>query len=244
MELGPRIIFRIGSVPISETVCFSVIISVIILIFAFRATRRMQTVPRGTQLVGEVLVGFVYKMVKDVMGDVSDKFAPYCGTLIVFLGFGSMLGLIDLRPITADLNCTFPLALVTFILIHYNAVRVQTAKGYIKELSSPYPFMLPLNIISDSMFPVTLACRIFGNILAGVILMSLVYSGLETASAALVNVFVEGEISKEAVVPFFQIGWPLILNFWFDIFEPILQAYIFTMLTMVFIDNGRHPVES
>ena len=244
MELGPRIILKIGNIPISETVCWSVIVSLAILLFAFLATRKMQTVPHGAQLAGEVIVGFVYKMVKDVMGDVSEKFTPYCGTLLLFLGLGSMLGLLDLRPVTSDLNCTFPLALVTFIMVHYNAVRAQTAVGYIKELSSPYPFMLPLNIISDSMFPVTLACRIFGNILAGVILMSLVYSGLQTASAALVNVFAGGAVARDSVIPFFQIGWPLVLNFWFDMFVPILQAYIFTMLTMVFIDNGRHPVES
>ena len=92
--------------------------------------------------------------------------------------------------------------------------------------------MLPLNIISDCMFPVTLACRIFGNILAGVIIMTLVYGGLKTLSTMMIP------------VPFLQIAFPLPLNFWFDMFEPILQAYIFTMLTMVFIDNGRHPVES
>ncbi|MCQ2545826.1 MAG: F0F1 ATP synthase subunit A [Clostridia bacterium] len=232
MELGPRVIFSIGPVDVTETVCFGWIISICILIFAYFATRRMTQVPRGAQGVGELLVGFVYNMVKDVMGDVSEKFAPYIGTLIVFLGMGSMLGLLELRPITADLNCTAPLALVTFILIHYNAVKAQTAVGYIKELSSPYAFMLPLNIISESMFPVTLACRIFGNILAGVIIMSLVYSGLKTLSLIL------------APIPFLQIAIPLPLNFWFDMFEPILQAYIFCMLTMVFIDNGRHPVES
>lgn len=244
MELGPRIIFRIGSVEISETVCFSILVSIAILIFAYFATRKMETIPHGAQLVGEILVGFIYNMVKDIMGDVSDRFAPYCGTLIVFLGLGSMLGLLDLRPITSDLNCTFPLAIVTFILIHYNAIRAQTLKGYIKELSSPYAFMLPLNIISESIFPVTLACRIFGNILAGVILMSLVYSALQTASGALVNAFAGGTFDASTIIPFFQIGWPLLLNFWFDIFEPILQAYIFTMLTMVFIDNGRHPIEA
>ena len=232
MELGPRVIFSVGPVDVTETVCFGWIISICILIFAYFATRKMTQVPHGAQGVGELLVGFVYDMVKDVMGDVSEKFAPYIGTLIVFLGFGSMLGLLELRPITADLNCTAPLALVTFILIHYNAVKAQTAVGYIKELSSPYAFMLPLNIISESMFPVTLACRIFGNILAGVIIMSLVYGGLETLSSLL------------APIPFFQIAIPLPLNFWFDMFEPILQAYIFCMLTMVFIDNGRHPVES
>lgn len=232
MELGPRVIFSIGPVDVTETVCFGWIISIIILIFAYFATKKMTQVPRGAQGVGELLVGFVYDMVKDVMGDVSEKFAPYIGTLIVFLGMGSMLGILELRPITADLNCTAPLALITFIMIHYNAVKAQTAVGYIKELSSPYAFMLPLNIISETMFPVTLACRIFGNILAGVIIMSLVYSGLKTLSLLL------------APIPFLQIALPLPLNFWFDMFEPILQAYIFCMLTMVFIDNGRHPVES
>ena len=232
MELGPRVIFSIGPVNITETVCFAWILSILILVFAFVSTRNLQKIPKGSQNVAELLVGFIYKMVKDVMGDVSEKFTPYIGTLIVFLGAGSMLGLLDLRPITADLNCTGPLALVTFVMIHYNAVKVQTAKGYIKELASPYAFMLPLNIISDSMFPVTLACRIFGNILAGVIIMGLVYSGLKTLSLHLIP------------IPFLQIALPLPLNFWFDMFEPILQAYIFCMLTMVFIDNGRHPVES
>ena len=232
MELGPRVIFSIGPVNVTESVCFAWILSILILIFAFVATRNLQKIPKGSQNVAELLVEFIYKMVKDVMGDVSEKFTPYIGTLIVFLGAGSMLGILDLRPITADLNCTVPLAIVTFIMIHYNAIKVQTAKGYIKELSSPYAFMLPLNIISDTMFPVTLACRLFGNILAGVIIMGLVYSGLKTLSLHLIP------------IPFLQIALPLPLNFWFDMFEPILQAYIFCMLTMVFIDNGRHPVES
>lgn len=232
MELGPRVIFSIGPVNVTETVCFGWVISIVILIFAFFATRNMQKIPKGVQNVGELLVGFIYNFVKDVMGDVSEKFAPYIGTLIMFLGLGSMLGILDLRPITADLNCTVPLALVTFILIHYNAIKAQTFPGYMKEMASPYAFMWPLNLISECMFPVTLACRIFGNILAGVIVMSLIYGALETFSEALLP------------IPFLQIAIPLPLNLWFDIFEPILQAYIFCMLTMVFIDNGRHPVES
>ncbi|MDO4518002.1 MAG: F0F1 ATP synthase subunit A [Bacillota bacterium] len=232
MQLGPRVIFSIGPVNITETVCFAWCISILIILFAFIATRKMETIPKGAQNVAEMIVEFIYGMVKGVMGDVSERFAPYIGTLIIFLGMGSMLGILDLRPITADLNCTVPAALVTFVLIHYNAVKAQTARGYIRELSSPYPFMLPLNIMSDCMFPVTLALRIFGNILAGVIIMALIYGGLETLS----HVF--------TALPIFQIALPLPLNFWFDLFEPILQAYIFCMLTMVFIDNGRHPAES
>ena len=232
MEVGPRIIFKVMGENVTETVVFGWCISIVILIFAFCATRNMQRIPKGAQLVGELLVGFIYNMVKDAMGDISEKFTPYMGTLIVFLGFGSMLGLLDLRPITADLNCTAPLALVSFIMIHYNSIRARGFIGYNKHMASPYLWMWPLNLMSECMFPITLACRIFGNILAGVIIMTLVYGGLKTLSTALIP------------IPFLQIAFPLPLNFWFDMFEPILQAYIFTMLTMVFIDNGRHPVES
>lgn len=231
MELGPRVIFSIGPVNVTETVCFAWIVSLIIIVLALVSTRKLNRVPTGAQNVAEILVEFMYKTVKDIMGDVSEKFTPYIGTLVTFLALGSMLGILDLRPITADLNCTAPLALISFVLIHYNAMRAQTVRGYIHELSSPYKFMLPLNIMSESMFPITLALRIFGNILAGVIIMSLIYTALEALSYAL------------APIPIFQILLPLPLNLWFDLFEPVLQAYIFIMLTMVFIDNGRHPNE-
>ena len=88
MELGPRVIFSIGPVQVTETVCFAWILSILILIFVFVATRNLQKIPKGSQNVAELLVEFIYKMVKDVMGDVSEKFTPYIGTLIVFLGAG------------------------------------------------------------------------------------------------------------------------------------------------------------
>ncbi len=232
MELGPRILFTIGSVNVTETVVFAAIISLLIVVFAFLATRKMERVPKGFQAVGELIVGTIYKMVGDTMGKENLRFAPYMGTLILFLGVGSCLGLFDIRPITADLNTTVPLALISFVMIHYNAVRAQSALGYMKHLASPYAFMFPMNILSDSVFPITLACRIFGNILAGVIIMTLLYGALSSASSAL-----------GSAVPFLIIALPLPLNFFFDMFEPVLQAYIFVMLTMVFTSNVMHVDE-
>ena len=232
MELGPRILFYVGDIGVTETVVYAWIISVLILVFAFFATRKLERYPKRCQAVAELIVETVYKMVIDAMGKEGSRFAPYIGTLVLFLAFGSCLGLLDLRPVTADLNCTAPLALVSFIIIHYNAIRAQTARGYIKHLSSPYPFMLPLNIMSDLMFPITLACRIFGNILAGVIVMSLLFTALESFSEAV-----------GTHIPFLIIALPLPLNFFFDMFEPALQAFIFVMLTMVFTSNGMHASE-
>lgn len=233
MELGPKIFAKLGDTPIiTETVVWGWIFSILILVFAFLATRNMQRIPKGFQAVAEWIVEFVYKMVIDVMEDVGERFAPYIGTLLIFLVPGSMLGLLDCRPLAADLNCTAPLAIVSFIMIHYNAIKVKTAKGYLKELSSPYAFMLPMNILSDSMFPITLAMRLFGNLLAGVIVMTLVYNGLESLSAMC-----------GSFIPFFQLIIPLPLNGFFDMFEPVLQGYIFVMLTMVFTANGRKVEE-
>ena len=232
MEVGPRIIFKILGQNVTETVIFGWIISIAILIFAFCATRNMQRVPKGAQLVGELLVGFIYDMVHDAMDELTDRFTPYMGTLIVFLGLGSMLGLLELRPITADLNCTAPLALISFIMIHYNSIKARGFIGYNKHMASPYLWMWPLNLLSECMFPITLACRIFGNIFAGVIVMTLVYGALASFSHML-----------GSFIPFLQIAIPLPLNFWFDRFEPVLQAYIFTMLTMVYIYNGTRVEE-
>jgi F0F1-type ATP synthase, subunit a len=227
MQLGPRVIFSIGNVYITETVCFALIISLLILLFCWRSVRNLQTVPHGCQAVAEWLVDLIYNWTEGAMGKENLKFAPYIGTLACFLGLGSMLGLLDLRPITADLNTTVPLALVTFILIHGNGNRVHGAGGYAKKLGSPYAFMFPLNCISDAVFPVTLACRLFGNIFAGMVVMSLTYNGLANLSAKL-----------GSSIPFFQIFIPLPLNFFFDMFEPILQTFVFCMLTMVFTANA------
>jgi F-type H+-transporting ATPase subunit a len=232
MELGPKILGHLGPIPITETVVWGWIFSVLILAFAFLSTRKMQRIPKGLQGVAEWIVEFVYNMVRDVMGEAGERFAPYMGTLLIFLIPGSMLGLLDCRPLAADLNCTAPLAIVSFVMIHYNAVKAKTAKGYIKELSSPFAFMLPMNIISDSMFPVTLAMRLFGNLLAGVIVMTLIYHGLEHLSTMI-----------GSPLPFFQLIIPLPLNAFFDMFEPVLQGYIFVMLTMVFTSNARQVEE-
>lgn len=223
----------IGNVPVTETVCFAFIVSLVILLFCWLAVRNLQTVPHGAQAVAELLVDTIYNWCEGAMGKENLKFAPYIGTLSCFLGLGSMLGLLDLRPITADLNTTVPLALVTFILIHGNGNRVNTPKGYAKKLASPYAFMFPLNCISDAVFPVTLACRLFGNLFAGMVVMTLTYSGLANLSASL-----------GSAIPFFQIFIPLPLNFFFDMFEPILQTFVFCMLTMVFTANAMSKDEA
>ncbi len=229
-HLGPRKIFAIGDVFITETVIFFWIIAAVMIAFAYISTRRLEEKPRGIQLVAEYIVEFVYNFTEGAMGKRNTNFSPYIGTLFMVLVIGNSLGLLGLRPITADINMTFALAGLTFFLVHYNSVKAKGIVGYIKHMSAPYPFMLPINLVGELAFPLSLSFRLFGNIAGGTIIMALMFSGLRSASESL-----------NLPIPLLQFLIPLPANLFFDIFEPILQGFVFTMLTMVFIAINNIP---
>lgn len=225
-HLGPRIIvgFGDGSIFITETVFFAVIVAVIMIGLAFWTTNKMERQPKGKQVIVEYIVEAVYNLTEGAMGKHNSHFAPYVGTLFIFLLISNSFGIWGLRPVTADVNTAFALSLTTFFLIQYNGFKSMGFAGKIKHMSSPYPFMFPLKIIEELSFPISLGFRLFGNILGGAIVMALIFTSLETASHAL-----------HLPIPLLQAVIPLPANLFFDVFEPILQAFIFTMLTMVFI---------
>jgi F-type H+-transporting ATPase subunit a len=232
-NVGPRIIIEFDSGPlkgfyITETVFWALIVAVVLIIFTFAATRKLERYPKGIQAFAEFIVEIVYKYVRDTMGPRNMAFAPFIGTLFMFLLVGNALGLLGFRPVTADLNTTFAMAGMVFILIQYNAIRSGGIKHYFKHFAEPYPFMVPIKILEEFTFPISLSFRLFGNILAGVIVMSLVFMGL-------------GYLSEEVIhlpIPVFEAVIPLPMNLFFDVFEPVLQAFVFSMLTMSFISKA------
>jgi len=229
-HLGPRKIFAIGDVFITETVIFFWIIAAIMITFAYFATRRLEEKPRGIQAVAEFIVEFVYNFTEGAMGKRNSNFSPYIGTLFITLILANSLGLWGLRPVTADVNMTFALAIITFFLVHYNSIRAKGIKGYFGHMSAPYPFMLPINLVGELAFPISLSFRLFGNIAGGMIIMALIFTGLHSVSESI-----------HLPIPFLQFMIPLPANLFFDIFEPILQGFVFTMLTMVFISINNLP---
>ncbi|MDR3364320.1 MAG: F0F1 ATP synthase subunit A [Clostridiales Family XIII bacterium] len=226
MDLGPRIIFRISdTVFVTETVCWAVIVAVALIIFAFVSTRNLRRDPKGVQGVVELIVEYVYKFVNDTMGKHNIGFAPYIGTLFFFLLFCNMLGMLGWRAATADMNFTFAMGVLVFFIIQYNSIRSKGLGGYFKHFAEPFPFMVPIKIMEEITFPVSLSFRIFGNILAGVIIMELFMHLMGFVSESVMHL----------PLPLLQTVIPLPLNLFFDIFEPVLQAFVFSMLTMSFI---------
>lgn len=231
-ELGSRIILSIadGKILITESTLFGIIIAVILGVLGIWLGSGLKVVPKGKQVFAEAIVGAVYKYTTDSMGEKNIGYAPYIGTIFAFILLGSSLGIFGIRPITADLNVTFALSILTFFTIQINAIIKLGPAGRLREMCDPYPFMFPLKIIEELTLPVSLGLRLFGNILGGVIIVDLWMHFMEWLS------------SFFTTVPFLRAVTVLPLNAFFDMFEPAIQTYIFTMLTMVFLASAVEGV--
>lgn len=227
-ELGARIIvtFGDGEVFLTESFLFGVIVAIVIAVFGIWLGSNLKTVPKGKQIISELIVGWIYKFTKDNVGTGNEGYAPYVGTVFAFCMCGSMLGLFGFRPITADVNVTFALSILTFLLIQFSEVKKFGLFGKIRHMCEPYPFMLPLKILEDVTLPISLGFRLFGNILGGLIVIDLWLNFMTYLS----TYFSE--------VPFLRAVLVLPLSGFFDIFEPIIQTFIFTLLTMIFLGIG------
>jgi F-type H+-transporting ATPase subunit a len=233
---GPRIVWDsgwkvpglefLGTFQITETVTVTWLIMIGLIVFSILSTKKLEKVPKRLQLVLEILVGAVNNLTAQTMGEDKKSFAPYMGTILLFLAIANLAGLIGLRPPTADVNTTIGLAMITFTMIHVSGVRKKGIGKYLKGFTEPLLPMLPLNIIGELATPISLGFRLFGNIIGGLIIMNLVYSALAALSSMLFG---------PSMIPIFQAGLPAVLHVYFDLFAGVLQSFIFTMLTMVYV---------
>jgi len=151
---------------------------------------------------------------------------PYICSLFLFFLFSNIIGLVGLRSPTVDLDTTLAWATITVVMIYYTALK-NKGMGFFKGFIDPVPIFLPINIVGEIARPISLSFRPFGNIMGGTIIMSLVYQFLGYLSTLIPNV----------TIPFGQLVIPVPLHLYFDIFAGCLQAFIFIMLTMVFVGS-------
>jgi len=218
---GPEIYGTIFGFQITETIVNTWIIMAVAFVVLYVLTRNLKAAghPGKAQIIGETIVTTMDNLVGSTMGKDKMQFAPYMLSLMMFIIFCNLSGFFALRAPTADLNVTFTLAIMTFCMIHYNSIKANGIKKYAKEYIEPLPFLLPINILEQFTLPLSMGFRLFGNMTGGVIIMGLVYGGLTS-------------------LMYLGLIIPIPLHFYFDGFIALLQSFVFTMLTMVFVAKG------
>ena len=134
-------------------------------------------------------------------------------------------------PPTADLNTVAGWAILVFMLITYHKIKSAGFLGYLKGYTKPFALFTPFNVLSELGTPVSMTFRHFGNIVSGTVISTLVYAALASLSAVLFR-WLPGILAK---IPYLQIGLPAVLSIYFDLFSSCMQAFIFAMLTMLYI---------
>lgn len=185
----------------------------ILIVFAFLATRKKSLVPGNLQLMGELFVTQLYALAEDALDtELAKKYAPMICALFMFLAISNSLGIVPfLEEPTKDLNVPLSLGLMGFFIAHYCGIKKKGLKTYVKGYMEPFFIMFPLNVIGELAKVISISFRLFGNIMGGSIII-LVVSHL-----------------------IYSLVLPPFLCFFFGLFVGTIQAFVFTMLTIVYI---------
>ena len=212
---------KLGPLSVSECTLWgfgvTAVVLVLALLFRFICVPRFREVPRGVQNVFELIVEKLDGYAESQSGvKLGDSLSAYIMALGVYLVGCAALELFGVRSPSSDLLTTFALALVTFVLINYYGLSKKGLRGRIKDFTKPTPVIAPIKVITDIATPVSMACRLFGNMLAGLIVMELLYYALGNFGA----------------------GPPAIFGLYFNLFHPLIQAFIFITLSLSFIGEA------
>ena len=185
-------------------------------------SRKFTEVPSGFQNVVEAVVELFENYLRTTAGDKLMFLGGWFFTLFLFILVSNISGVIPgMRPPTADWSMTIALAVVTFVLIQVMGARYRKGK-YVKAFFEPIFLFLPMNLIGELARPISISFRLFGNMLAGLIIMTLFYS--------LVPIFI-------------QFAIPAALHAYFDLFAGVLQTYIFCTLSISFIAGAAEVAD-
>ncbi|MGL4763402.1 MAG: F0F1 ATP synthase subunit A [Sarcina sp.] len=212
---APQFTVTVGSFVLPSYLIMQWFVMLVIIILAGIVTARLNMKPGKLQAVAEMFYEAVEKLVSGNIGKDGAVFIPFIGTLMIYILLLNYVGLIGIAPPTNNLNITGAFALVVVLVVHGNAIRKNGILGYLKGYASHGIAMIPLNLMERAIFPVSLALRLFGNMLAAGIVLELVYEGLSHITWAA------------------QIGLPIIAHGFFDVFDGTIQMIVFVMLTVI-----------
>ena len=243
---GARVFFTIptnipilGDLQISETLVVSWIVMALITGLCIWLTHDLKVEKISKrQAVAEMLVEMANKFVIGNAGEKFRKLIPFVAALFATSVVSNLISLIGLRSPTADLSTEAAWAIVVFIMITAQKIKTSGIGGYLKGFTTPIAVMTPFNVLSELATPISLACRHFGNILSGVVINALIYGALALASSKLLGLLpgVLGGVLSQ--IPILSVGLPAITSVYVDWFSGVMQAFIFCMLTVMYIANA------
>ena len=234
-------LLELGNV-VTQTTISLLVVTVILVLLAYVATKTLTKRPGKVQVVFEKLMTMLYNLVRDTMGEHNMRFAPYIGTLFLSSIFCTLIGMTQILPsATKDLSVTLAWALVTTGMVWYNNIKNFGFGTWLKGFTEPIVVMTPMNIVSEIAQPISLAFRHFGNVAGGGVLTALIYAALGGLTQ-----IVFGWLPDQILEVFptvFQIGIPAVLSIYFDLFSGFVQALVFSLLTMVYVGGACPPPE-
>ena len=225
---SPRV--EVFGISLAQTTLVSLavaaVIAILCILFRIFAVPKFKNEPAGIQNAAEICVEFVDNLTATAVGEkAAVTLSPYMFSVALYMIGCASVELIGLRAPTSDLTVTLALGLLTFILLNLYGFRKLGFGGRLKSMGGPVApmraIMIPLKMVSDIAVPISLGCRLFGNMLGGLIVMDLLKGALGGYAS----------------------GIPGIAGLYFNLFHPLIQAYIFITLSLTFINEAMEPVD-
>ena len=208
--LSPAPLFYLGPIGITRTVGDSLIVSGLLIGLAVLVRLGLGRRPSGWPVAVEMVVEHFEDLMRDMFGGDPRPYTPIVVTLALFIGVANLLGLVPgLRAPTADLSTTAALAVVVFLAVPFFGIRARGLRGYLRHYLEPTPILLPLEVITEFSRTLALAVRLFGNIISEELIIAVLLS--------LAGLLVPVPIMMLAVL------------------TSVVQAYIFAVLTVVYL---------
>lgn len=216
-ELNVETVFTIplsGGIPVSESVVVTWIAMAVLIVIAFLLGRNLKVRnPGKRQQIAELIVLKLDAFTKKTLGEEATEYSTYMAVVLLFIGFVNLIGVFGFKPPTKDLNVPAALALMSIVLVEVAGIRAHGTGGWLKGFAKPMAILTPINILEIFIRPLSLCMRLFGNVLGAFVIMELV----------------------KLVVP---VGVPAILSLYFDVFDGLIQAYVFVFLTSLYISEA------
>ncbi len=215
LEIPTAFTIPIGNgIAVNQTVVITWCIIVVLFVLILILTRGFVTQnPGRRQAAVEAFVTWIENLISSNMDEKAHRYVPYLGSVLIFLAVSNIIGIFDIAPPTKDLRTTVALAVMSIVLVQVASIKEHKVGGWIKGFSKPIAAMTPMNILELFIKPLSLCMRLFGNVFAAFVIMELV----------------------KMVIP---VGVPAILSLYFDLFDGLLQAYVFVFLTSLYINEA------